>query len=100
VSYINFRKEAIDTLHYLAPFMHKRAEFAHEREVRALFVEEAPPKEPKPKAVPIALRDLVHGVVLAPRTKRWLLECVEGLLDKYDLDVPINMSALDAPVIL
>jgi hypothetical protein len=99
VAYINYRMESIDNPHYLAAYMHKRREFAHEREVRAVYVERTPPERPVTKLVPIVLRDLVHGVVLAPGTQRWFMDCVAGLLDKYDLDVPINMSALDGPVI-
>jgi hypothetical protein len=95
VTYLNYRKESIDNQHWLAPFLHKRAEFAHEREVRALYVEHEPPQVATARAVPIALRDLIHGVVVAPGSQRWYVDSIADLLGKYDLDVPINISALD-----
>lgn len=99
VSYINFRTQSIDDLQGVAPFMYKRAEFAHEREVRAVLLENGPQNPPIPKEVPIALADLVHGVVLGPGTKPWFVDTIAGLLKTYELNIPINMSALDGLVI-
>ena len=96
VRYINYFKHSIDSLHYLAAFMHKRGAFAHEREVRAIFAEHTPPERPTPKVVPVDLCKLVHAVLVAPGVPSWFMDTVRRLLHDYALSVPLRRSELDA----
>jgi hypothetical protein len=95
VKYIDYTKDSIDNMHGLAAFMHKRIEFAHEREVRAVSVDSKPPLQPAPRAVPVDLGALVTGVLVAPGTRDWFVDVVESLLTDYGLNVPVTRSALD-----
>lgn len=83
--------------------MTKRKGFEHEREVRAVLVD-----EPKPgtrvdsdatypeigKTVAVNLTDLVVAVYVAPFSREWFKKLVEDVLNRYRVDVPVQQSSL------
>lgn len=89
-----------------APYFHKRKEFAHENEVRVIYMQPLHEQRGGPKLdrkeegllIPIKIRPLVKEVVLAPQTPGWVAEMVTETTRKFDYEVPIRTSSLlDTP---
>jgi len=94
VRYIDYNTHTLGTFNALAPFLHKRLAFAHEREVRAVYYEGA--SRPRSgRLIEVPLPDLVESIILAPGTPPWLQKVVQDLLTTYQLAVPLLPSALD-----
>lgn len=101
VRYISYEDDAIPLEHLLWPFIHKRRSFEHERELRALMLDEqealsgnAPPAGGG-AWVKTSLGDLIDAVYVAPDAEPWVRELVERASQKYGLTQPVRQSALD-----
>ena len=84
----------------LLPLIHKRVSFEHEREVRALFLRDAPEDEPSETGCycPVDLAKLVGEIVVAPFAEDWFLDLVRSLAERYGLGDRVRSSTLsDAP---
>lgn len=108
VDYIDYSTTAVQENNAFAPFLVKRLSFAHEREVRAMFVktpedENGVPLVDRPDVcevgieVPIKLSQLVDEVVVAPFAERWLLDLTQAVTSRFDLHVPVRRSSLAEP---
>jgi hypothetical protein len=101
VRYISYEDDEIPLEHLLWPFIHKRRSFEHERELRALMVDERRAfagKEPPPDGgawVKTPLAGLIDAVYVAPDAEPWVRELVERVSRRYGLDTPVRQSALD-----
>jgi hypothetical protein len=114
VQYIDYDDDSsvIGGNNLLAPFIHKRAEFSGERELRALIsqtpsaqqggltvVDHSVSMAPGTLA-PIDVHELVERVIVSPQTPDWQLDALKALIDKCDCSVPVERSRLDRPAVL
>ena len=105
-----------------APFLHKRASFEHEHEVRALItehIESASPTEPRPRP-PVSnrfsyrakyidystdvcdvglyygvdVRQLILEVVVSPYAPRWIVDLTRSVVDRYRFQLRVRQSDL------
>lgn len=75
----------------------KRKSFEHEREVRAIVVNEpACDSFGLPLPINCPLAEVIHGVCVAPGSPDFLLKAVQELCDKFDLARTVGRSAMDA----
>jgi hypothetical protein len=101
VRYISYEDDEIPLEHVLWPFVSKRKSFEHERELRALMLDEpralagdAPP--PAGGAwVKTPLAELIDAVYVAPDAEPWVRELVERVSRRYGMQKPVRQSALD-----
>ncbi|WNZ54067.1 DUF2971 domain-containing protein (plasmid) [Microbulbifer sp. MKSA007] len=85
-----------------SPFFHKRAEFAHEQEVRVIYMQPMHEQLGGPKLdqkdqgllLPVEISDLIKEVVLAPNTPDWVAQMVVETTRKFGYAAPIRTSSL------
>ena len=109
VKYIDYDAGSISDPNALAPFLHKRDSFEHEKEVRAinwdlpipspLSLENCTPDFSIPLHEVGAYRQvevsrLVQEVIVAPYAAEWFMELVQSVTGIYDLKVPVRRSSL------
>jgi hypothetical protein len=106
VNYLDYQSSSFDAGNAFNAFMHKRASFQHERELRAvawtLASDETGGKETRAALlsdkmglyVPVELKALIEGVYVSPTSPPWFLEVVNSLLDVYDLPIRAQRSTL------
>jgi hypothetical protein len=106
VSYVDYEHHVVPVDSLIAPFMIKRASFAHENEVRAALWLALP--ELKPETVTIAgvgascgvdLNELVDAVYVSPTSPAWFADVVAGLCQQYGLATTPRQSALPSPAL-
>jgi len=106
INYIDFQAEIFDVYDFLNFVVHKRKSFEHERELRAVInIGEATNRglsytlinDSNAVVVPINLSRVVNEVYVSPDAKPPFLEVVQQLISKYDLDVPVKQSEVNAP---
>lgn len=109
VRYIDYRVDAIPDDNVLAPFMHKRQSFSHEREARFLTIANTyDPTASVPRserinefppgpvvALPADLSAIFEAVYTAPESPPWVFGLVQKLLARYGLDVQVRQSDLE-----
>lgn len=118
VNYIDYQKDPIGDVSeigpMLAPFLHKRKSFEHEREARALFCDASKletswdpdkgtwigrPFFEKGHYVKVDLATLIDQVFVAPNSAPWFLELVRSVISRYQLNKNVIQSHLsDAPL--
>jgi len=90
VKYIDFSDE-------YAPingsFWYKRKSFEHEREVRAIIIDNK--SADRGKIIHCNLSILIKEVFVSPRSPSWFVNAVNGLNEKYCLDVKVSTSKLN-----
>lgn len=112
VSYVDYDGATFGSNQLLTPFVHKRQEFASERELRAV-ISQLPASDqsgvsgldytvsmPVGTLVPIDLAELVKRVVLAPNTPDWQVETIRDVTASLGYSFPIERSRLDGEAIL
>jgi hypothetical protein len=111
VKYIDYNTDWMPEGNSFYPFMHKRKSFEHERELRALIQDT--PLKPDPngsaasvfdydhanqgagRMVSVRLQELVETIYIAPTAQTWFRDIVKGVTAKYQIDLPVEQSALD-----
>ena len=104
VTYIDYEHEAIENADILSPFLHKRASYEHEKELRAITVK-LPDSGPTGLdfsqetidtgvQLPINLPLLVQTVYVAPNAPGWLTNLIRSVLHTYGFDFPLVPSPL------
>jgi hypothetical protein len=110
VRYIDYNNEWMPEGNTFYPLVHKRKSFEHERELRALIQDV--PYKPNPdgsgarvfnyiknaeggRSVPIQLLELIENVYVAPTSPPWFYGVVKRTTERYEIDVPVEQSALD-----
>lgn len=109
VRYVDYETERITDSRLHSFIYHKRIQYAHEREFRAVYwlpdIEGDPlvidpttarlPATPRPGlSVAVNLGQLVEAIVVAPTAPPWFGDLVRSVTKKYGLDVPVTVSAL------
>lgn len=92
IDYSNIKKPSTDPV---KPFAYKRKSFEHEKEVRAIIhcVEKKNNKE-KGVLVPIGINKIIDKIYVAPYAEDWIVDLVNNLIEKYELNVPVIKSRL------
>jgi hypothetical protein len=99
---MNYENEAIPDTHLLAPFLHKRQSFEHEKEVRALIQRMPDPTRsetpsPFPEGgtnVPVVLDKLVQAIFVSPTAPGWYAELVRQVAKRYRVAAAVKQSSL------
>jgi len=117
VNYINYSTDSSETIDVLKwatlPLFHKRKNFEHERELRAIipFPPSVFPKGgeltkeildsfPKGLSIPVDLDILIEKIYIAPSTPPWIMDLLNSILKKYYVNKDVLPSALDqCPII-
>ena len=92
----------------LAPFIHKRKSFEHEREVRAI-VQQLPSSggtidwsiKPPEKGIYISLdlNAIIETVYVSPTSPKWFKELVQSIMNTYGYNISVKQSRLsDDPI--
>lgn len=104
VKYVDYRTELVPADNVFWPFLHKRAAFAHEQEVRAIIDSSLPYSGEPPnrtRVIPefevglevhIPLDRLLHRIFVAPQAPLWFREAVEGCVHQFAIDREVQQS--------
>jgi hypothetical protein len=104
VKYIDYEHQVIEGDNALAPFIHKRKAFEHEKELRAVIVQSPPPGPkgldfkvetiPKGIPVPVDLHVLIQRVYIAPQAPVGFVEKIRSLIDSHGFKFDVEISCL------
>ena len=105
VKYIDYQTDLIPYRNGLLPFITKRLSFEHEKELRALiWTPEHGKNDMAPGInrygdhaglyVPVNLTKLIKRILVAPTAPHWMLELLESLVKKFDLELVVVQSDL------
>lgn len=105
VKYIDYEHQVIEDANILSPFVHKRKNFEHERELRALVVKSPPPG---PRGLNFSVETIRGGILVsadltilieniytAPEAPAWLIKLIESIIKKYGY----NFLVLPSPMV-
>ena len=106
VSYTDYDSYLMPEGNFVYPFLHKRHNFEHEREVRAIaFV--YPSKDGYldlsqeicdiGKIFEVDLSLLIQEVIVAPKADDRFFECIKSVTARYNLEAPVSKSKLADP---
>jgi len=105
VSYIDYETQGFSSANLFNFLMHKRASFAHERELRAVFWEqdgtpEAQPYkqrvEPSGLAMEMDIPALIERTYVSPTAAPWFADLVQTMTKKCGFELPVSQSVLAA----
>ena len=100
VKYISYEKEPMPITEF-PPVFFKRRAFMHEREVRAVVAPQHRAKTAVIKSdlpgVELAIdpERLIDALVVSPYSPGWLPDVVRSVLDKFEIDAPVEKSVLE-----
>ena len=109
VRYLRYDLEPIPEGNLFDPFLHKRASFAHEQELRAITNRYVAPgtieawevaKGPPPYLGDYVATDfavLIERVYTSPASPSWYTEAVAAAAARFQLAAPVHASDLDLP---
>ncbi len=106
VNYVDYMDSLIPEDDAILPYFHKRLEFNHEKEVRAIchvlpqhggdvadfYSRDYPVGEYRE----IDLTVLVKKIVVSPSAEDWFFELVQSVANRYQLQAPVERSTLSA----
>lgn len=108
VRYLNYDTDPMPEGNLLDPFVHKRASYRHEEELRVVTERYVAPgtttswelsKGPPPyfgDYIPTRLDVLIGTVYLAPGSPEWFADMLKATAERFGLTAPVVRSALDA----
>lgn len=96
VDYVDYRSGMVDLNNIVATAGIKRIEFAHEKEFRAVMVDQKPEWHERPNGflVPVDVEHLIEEVWLPPDASECFEASVKKKLNRYNLDKPIKRSEI------
>jgi hypothetical protein len=101
IKYIEFERETIDSddsALSFCPFIYKRKELEHERELRLLILANQLKKGESGKSglnIAVNLQELIEKITVAPGTEFWGMDLVNAILKRYNLHKPVVKSSMD-----
>jgi len=114
VNYVNYDVDRINDQNILQFIFHKRLQFAHERELRAVIwltstdapfivydpeTVKEPENAPTGLAVPIKPQELIEKISISPRAPSWFGQLVESIIKRFGINCPVIQSSLaDSPL--
>ncbi|WP_223572389.1 hypothetical protein [Xanthomonas citri] len=103
IKYIDYEKEWFDGSNLLAPYVHKRLSFEHEKEVRAVVCrfpdrqgldwKDFPTIEHGLK-IKVDLEKLINAIYVAPSSPGWFVELVKSVVIRFGFNFPVCHSDL------
>ena len=103
VTYVDYEKEWIPEGNLLFPFFHKRKNFEHEKELRAIICK-IPEKNgmadlsqeifDKGVHIPVDIDKLIERIVMSPKAPKYFYDSVKSIVSKYDLKKEVIPSSL------
>ena len=93
VRYIDYETEGFDDNYLLDPFIHKRKNFEHENEVRAIVVKGNASAEGV--KIRVDLERLIERIYVSPSAPRWFAELTSSVANKYGYSFLVEPSRLD-----
>lgn len=93
VAYIDYDSQTTPEGNFFGPYLYKRQEFEHEREVRAVHLN-MEPDPPKGLLHQVNLSILVNNIVVAPYAEDWFADLVRGVAGRYGLGESVVKSSL------
>ena len=106
VKYIDYQKDRIPfPSNGFEPLLHKRKSFEHERELRAIVLDNTYFEKNSDLLgtksgvyVPVDIEDLVDAIYIAPITEAWFENLMQNLMRRFHLEkIPIIKSKLNLP---
>jgi hypothetical protein len=109
VIYLDYDTDPMPEGNLFDPFVHKRASFRHEQELRAVTDRYVPPgtstqwevsKGPPlyfGDYIPTDINVLVDDVVVGPGAAPWFVETVRATAEHFDIEAVVRSSDLDQP---
>jgi hypothetical protein len=98
ISYLDYAIDKWQTeFNPFLPAFHKRKEYEHEKEYRAVIQVDGRNFEKRGLYVPVDLSKVITGVVLNPKASDDLKESVEFILKTAKIDVPVVKSTILKP---
>ena len=95
VSYYDYETEAIEFGNPMVLLTQKRKSFEHEREVRALMLDESENATRNNGCYcEVDLDKLIREIYIAPSSEEWCVELVEAVAKRYNLEDRIHQSKL------
>jgi hypothetical protein len=101
VRYIDYDAEEMPENNLYWPFLHKRASFRHENEVRAILPATMPlttglnsASTPPGVCVPVSIEQLIEKIFVAPMTPIWVTQVIQSVLERFGLRRTLQQSAL------
>ena len=103
VSYVDYNTDFIREDNLLGSYLNKRKGFQHESEVRAVMLKVPPDEEPisvRPDIceiginIDVSLDHLIQEIIVDARANDWILEVIQSLVNRYELDVAVTRSEL------
>ncbi len=116
VSYVNYDLDRINDQNILQFIFHKRIQFAHEQELRAviwlpttdalcMMYDTETEKETKNADAPAGIRvsvgldKLIEKIYVSPKAPSWFGGLVESIIKRYGIDCSVTQSSLaDSPL--
>ena len=104
IKYIDYEEDWLPENNLLHTCMHKRKAFEHEKEVRALInnidnVVKGTVATNNGILIPINLENVIKNIYISPTAQIWFAELVKGIIQKYEIKIPVITSNLaKAPV--
>lgn len=97
VKYIDYRKEEVPYGNAFLPLLHKRKNFEHESELRAIAfsLSTDPYNPPVGVNIKIDLNVLIENTVVSPATPSWFKDLVGSISKKFNINNPVINSQLD-----
>ena len=103
VSYVDYESEFIPESNAFYPYLRKRKNFEHEREVRAIAwvtsagdgrIDSSEDICDIGKYYGVDLSLLIQEVIVAPYAPEWFVELINSVAARYNIDAPVARSAL------
>lgn len=109
VKYINYDSDVINSGNILEFVFHKRNEFSHENELRAVInlpigdelLLPYDPENIKPDenataglTVPIKFEEVIEKIYISPKAPSWYSQLVESITKKFAINCPVVQSSL------
>jgi hypothetical protein len=104
VQYIDYAHQVIENPNLYSPFVYKRKNFEHERELRAIIMN-PPPLGGKGydftvstmdngEYVPVDIDTLIEHVYIAPNARTWFIKLFESILTLYGREYTPQISTI------
>ncbi len=101
VRYVDYGIASFPDANAFYPVMHKRAAFAHEREVRIVrYLPESPTEEqPTGLTLPVDLSSMCNAVFVSPSAPKYYFDAVHGVLEALapGLEARLKWSQMNTP---
>lgn len=101
VNYIDFENETFDFGSCLAPYVHKRKSFEHEKELRAFIWAVGGDNEKKCKVedgglkISIDLNELVEKIYISPSSPKWFTTLIQAMVEKHAHKLKVKSTDLN-----